>query len=60
MNLLCEYTLYVPYFGIKYLPNNELRAVSVNDNFYVCLLEVQRNFITLVGICLNLGVQGLR
>ena len=41
--------------GIKYLPNNDLRAVSVSENGYVCLLEVQRNLISLIGGCLNLG-----
>ena len=56
MNLLCQYTLYTPYTGIKYLPNNDLRAVSVSENGYVCLLEVQRNLISLIGSCLNLGV----
>ena len=60
MILLCEYGFYTPYVGIKYLPNNDLRAVSVNLNYYVCLLEVQRNFISLIGTCLNLGVIGFR
>ena len=55
MNLLCQYTLYTPYTGIKYLPNNDLRAVSVSENGYVCLLEVQRNLISLIGSCLNLA-----
>ena len=45
--------------GIKYLPNNDLRAVSVSYYGYVCLLEVQRNLISLIGSCLNLGVSFL-
>ena len=60
MNLLCQYTLYTPYRGIKYLPSNDLRAVSVSYNNYVCLLEVQLNLISLIGSCLNLGVISLR
>ena len=49
---LCEYTAGNPFRGIKYLPNNELRAVSVIESFGVCLLEIRRDSITLIGSCL--------
>lgn len=55
MNLLCEYTLNPVFNGIKYLPNNDKRAVVVSHEFYVCLLDVNRNSITRIGSCLNLG-----
>ena len=60
MNLLSLYAQFTPYAGIKYLPNNDLRAISVSFTNYVCMLDVQRNSIVLIGTCLNLGKSDLR
>ena len=56
MMKLCEYTTGNPFSGIKYIPNNESRAIAVNSSFGVCILEVRRENITLLSSCLSLGI----
>ena len=52
---LCNYTSGSPYTGIKYIPNNESRAVAVRMNLGVCLLEIRLENITAIGNCYSLG-----
>ena len=52
---LCEYNSGSKFSGVKYIPNNESRAVAVKESFGVCLLEIRRYAITLIGTCLSLG-----
>ena len=56
MTKLCQFSVGIPYSGIKYLPNNEFRAVAVSENSGVCLLEVKRDRLVLIGNFLTLGV----
>ena len=54
MMKLCEYTSGNPFSGIKYIPNNESKAVAVRSGFGVCMLEIRRENITLLSSCLGL------
>ena len=56
MMKLCDYTSGFPFAGVKYLPNNESRAIAVRTDYGVCMLEVSRYNLTKIGTCLSLGV----
>ena len=46
MMKLCDYTSGFPFAGVKYLPNNESRAIAVRMDYGVCLLEISRYILT--------------
>ena len=46
MSKLCAYTSGSQFEGVKYLPNNESRAIAVRMDYGVCLLEISRYILT--------------